>query len=146
MQTGCIILSHYFQSNTSRILLLSLLSLGYGSSDNTISLNHDISFSSSSSTFQLFNKKLVFIACSALVMSADTNVFSYGFVWQRIKDFESILVLISLLLKWIKRGLCFYLFSPNTKQFDDFNIQVKSIPAKVTNVCRFSPTAWSSVF
>ena len=32
------------------------------------------------------------------------------------------------------------------KRFDDFNIQVKSNPAKVTNICRVSLPAWSSRF
>ena len=36
METVCVISIHYFQLTTSRILLLSVLSLGFGSSDNTI--------------------------------------------------------------------------------------------------------------
>ena len=45
-----------------------------------------------------------------------------------------------------KRAVLFIYFLTNTKQFDDFNIQVKSNPAKVTNVCRVSLPAWSSGF
>ena len=92
METVCIISIHYFQLTTSGIvLLLSLLSLGFGSSNNTIPPNDDTSFPSSSSRFQLFNQQLV----SSLFSLGRVCRYEYILIWRRIKDFESILALIS---------------------------------------------------
>ena len=103
METVSIISIHYFQLTTSRILFLSLLSLGFGSGDNTIPPNDNISFPSSYSRFQLFNQQLV----SSLFSLGHVCRHEYILIWRRIKDFESILALISQLPKRIKRGLCF---------------------------------------
>ena len=82
METACIISVHYFQWTTPRFLLLSLLSLEFGPSDNAISTNDNISFSSSFAVLHLFNQQLM----SGLFSLGHVCRHKYICVWTHLAE------------------------------------------------------------